>query len=143
MNIKLLEVVTPPSIYRGFSNWKTFWEEKFTLDELTAGNMKTVVVAMLGNTKISKVVPSVSTWTYYWNLTIWKRWELNLQNLFFLRGSGKGLINSLGLKAKAGAKKYKNLRYAIGNISNKNISKIIWEFENLSYKSYERRGTKH
>ena len=22
-------VVTPPSIYHGFSTWKTFWEEKF------------------------------------------------------------------------------------------------------------------
>ena len=30
MNMKLLEVVTPPSIYHGFSTWKTFWEEKFT-----------------------------------------------------------------------------------------------------------------
>ena len=30
MNMKLLEVVTPPSIYHGFSNWKTFWEEIFT-----------------------------------------------------------------------------------------------------------------
>ena len=28
--MKLLVVVTPPSIYHGCSTWKTFWEEKFT-----------------------------------------------------------------------------------------------------------------
>ena len=28
--MKFLAVVTPPSIYHGFSNPKTFWEEKFT-----------------------------------------------------------------------------------------------------------------
>ena len=33
MNIKLLAVVTPPSIYHGCSNWKTLWEEKFTGEE--------------------------------------------------------------------------------------------------------------
>ena len=33
INMKLLEVVTPPSIYYGCSTWKTFWEEKFTSEE--------------------------------------------------------------------------------------------------------------
>ena len=28
--MKILAVVTPPSIYYGFSTRKTFWEEKFT-----------------------------------------------------------------------------------------------------------------
>ena len=28
--MKLLSVVTPPSIYYGCSAWKTFWEGKFT-----------------------------------------------------------------------------------------------------------------
>ena len=40
MNMKLLAVVTPPSIYHGFSTQKTLWEEKFTLGEFTAVNMK-------------------------------------------------------------------------------------------------------
>ena len=30
MNTKLLAVATPPPIYHGCSNWKTFWEEIFT-----------------------------------------------------------------------------------------------------------------
>ena len=46
MNIYLLEVVKPPSIYHGCSTHNTFWEgkfsgeEKFTLGEFSAVNMK-------------------------------------------------------------------------------------------------------
>ena len=40
MNMKLPAVVTPPSIYRGYSTRKTLWEEKFTLGDFTAVNMK-------------------------------------------------------------------------------------------------------
>ena len=46
MNMKLLVVVTPPSIYNGCSTRKIFWEEQFTgeekltLGEYTAVNMK-------------------------------------------------------------------------------------------------------
>ena len=31
--MKILAVVTPPSIYHGCSTWKTLWEEKFTSKE--------------------------------------------------------------------------------------------------------------
>ena len=42
MNMKLLSVVTPSSIYHGCANCKTFWEEKFTGEEklFSAVNMK-------------------------------------------------------------------------------------------------------
>ena len=42
MNMELLSVVTPPSIYYGCSTRKTFWEEKFTSEEklFSAVNMK-------------------------------------------------------------------------------------------------------
>ena len=39
--------------------------------------------------------------------------------------SGKGLITSLGLKAKARLKKYKKARYAIGKAIMREFSKII------------------
>ena len=42
--------------------------------------------------------------------------------------SGKGLITSVGLKAKARPKKYKKARYDIINVSKKDLSKIIREF---------------
>ena len=46
INIKLLAIVTPPSIYHGCFTLKTFWEKKFTgeenftLGEFSATNMK-------------------------------------------------------------------------------------------------------
>ena len=46
MIMKLLAVLMPPAIYHGCSTWKTFWdkkftyEEKFTVGEFTAMNMK-------------------------------------------------------------------------------------------------------
>ena len=57
--------------------------------------------------------------------------------------SGKGLITSLGLKAKTSPKKYKRARYAIRNDSMKELSKIIREFEKLPYKIYDRMRPKH
>ena len=56
---------------------------------------------------------------------------------------GKGLITSLGLKAKARPKKHKKAMYTIGNISIQDLSKIIREFERLTYKIYERRRHKN
>ena len=44
--------------------------------------------------------------------------------------SGKGLIASMGLKAKPMPKKCRKARYAIGNFIIKNPSKIIRGFEN-------------
>ena len=46
--------------------------------------------------------------------------------------SGKGLVTALALKTKARSKKYKKARYAIGNVSIKDLSNIIKEFEKLS-----------
>ena len=57
MNMNLLAVVTPPSIYHGCSTHKTFWEgkltgeEKVTLVEFSDLNMK-----MFGRCNVSKHV---------------------------------------------------------------------------------------
>ena len=42
INMKLLAVATPPSIYHGCSSQKTFWEKKFTGEEnlFSAVNME-------------------------------------------------------------------------------------------------------
>ena len=42
-----------------------------------------------------------------------------------LEKSGKGLFTSLGFKTKVRSQKYKKARYAIGNVSEKNLSNII------------------
>ena len=57
--------------------------------------------------------------------------------------SVKVLITSLSIKSKAGPKKYQKARYSIGNVSKKDLSKIIREFENFPYESYERKRPKH
>ena len=57
--------------------------------------------------------------------------------------SGKWLITSLGIKAKTMPKKYKKARYAIVNVIKKDISKIIRDFEKLTYESYEKKRPKH
>ena len=45
--------------------------------------------------------------------------------------SGKGLLTALDFKTKLGFAKYKKARYAIGDVSEKNLSKIIKEFEKI------------
>ena len=56
--------------------------------------------------------------------------------------SGKGLITSLGFNTKSGSQKYKKARYAIGNGSEKDISKIIKEFEKIEKLPYEKKRPK-
>ena len=60
-----------------------------------------------------------------------------------LERSGKGLIASLAFKAKVRPQKYKKARYAIGNISKKDVSKIIREFEKFEKLPYEKKKSKH
>ena len=57
--------------------------------------------------------------------------------------SGKGLITSLGFKAKVRTQKYKKAKYAIGNVSKKNLSKIISEFDKFEKLPYEKRRPKY
>ena len=52
----------------------------------------------------------------------------------YLGSLGKSLIAFLGLKAKSGLKAYKKARYAITNISMKDFSNIIWDFQNCVIK---------
>ena len=46
-----------------------------------------------------------------------------------MEGSGKGLVTSPGFKIKARSQKYKKARHAIGNVSMKDLSNKIKEFE--------------
>ena len=46
--------------------------------------------------------------------------------------SGKGLVTALDLNTKVGSKQYKKARYAIVNVSMKELSNIIKEFGKIS-----------
>ena len=57
--------------------------------------------------------------------------------------SGKGFVTALAFKTKVRSQKYKKSRYAIGNFSEKDLSKIIKEFEKIGRVPYVKRIPKH
>ena len=60
-----------------------------------------------------------------------------------LKRSGKGLVTALDFKTKVRSRKYKKARYAIGNVSEKELLKIIKEFEKIGKIPYEKKRPKH
>ena len=57
--------------------------------------------------------------------------------------SGKGLVTALDLKTNVRPQKYKKARYAIGNISTKDLLNIIKEFEKIVKVPYVKRIPKY
>ena len=57
--------------------------------------------------------------------------------------SGKGLVTALAFKTKVRSQKYKKARYAIGNVSKKELSRIIKEFEKIGKVPYVKSIPKH
>ena len=53
------------------------------------------------------------------------------------------MITSLGFKTKAGLQKYKKSRYAIGNVSEKEFSRIIKDFNKIEKLLYGKKRPKH
>ena len=53
------------------------------------------------------------------------------------------MVASLVLKTKARSQKYKKAMYSIGNISKKDLSEIIREFEKFEKIPYEKKRPKH
>ena len=122
INIKLLAVVTTLSIYHGCSTWKTFWEKKFTLGELSAENVK-----FFGRNNVRKQI-YIKVSDMYITLVISLKFDspekMKITSSESKNNSGrsvKGLITSMGIKAKVGSHKYKKARYAIGNVSKEDL----------------------
>ena len=57
--------------------------------------------------------------------------------------SGKRLVTDLAFKTKGRSQKYKKARHAIGNVSEKELSKIIKEFEKIGKLTYVKRISKY
>ena len=53
------------------------------------------------------------------------------------------MVTALDFKTKVRSPKYKKARYAIGNVSEKDISKIIRKFEKFEKLPYEKKRPKH
>ena len=124
MKTKLLAVVTPTFIYHGCSTQKMFWEENFTGEEMlfSAMNMKNC-----GRYNVRKH-RSINSSDKYVTLEILLEFYIldkmkitSSESKEKLGRSGKGLITSMGIKAKLRPHKYKKERHAIGNVSKKNL----------------------
>ena len=59
-----------------------------------------------------------------------------------LERSREGLVTALYLKTKARSEKYKKVRYAIGNVSMKDLSNKIKEFKNCQGTLFEKDAQK-
>ena len=139
--MKLLVVVTPPSIYHGCSTRKTFWEEKFTgkkKDLFESVSMRNCGQRNVRKHKETKGSDNCATLNIYENLNISEKFDdldkmetTSSEPKVKTEGPGKGLVTALALITKARSKIYKKERYAIGNVSMKDLYNKIKEFEKL------------
>ena len=144
--MKLLAVVTPPSIYPGCSAWKTFWEEKFRGEEnlFLAVNMKNYVHCNVRKHKEIKGRDKCVTFYISSKFdSLGKIKTTSSESKVKLERSGKGLISSLDFNSKGRSHKYKKARYAIRNVSEKGLLKIIKEFEKIEKLPYKKNRPKH
>ena len=123
--MKLLAVVTPPSIYHGCSTRKTFWEEKFIgkKNSFLSMNMKNC-----GHRKVRRH-KDIKGSDKYVTLDISSKVDsldkmktTSSESKEKLEIPEKGLVTSLIFKTKARSQKYKKARYAIGNVSEKDLA---------------------
>ena len=103
MNMKFLTVVTPLSIYHGCSTWKKFWEEKYTGEEkFSAVKMKNCGCRNVRKHREIKGSDKIVTLEISLKFGSLENMRITYsQPKDNLGISGKGLISSLGLKAKA------------------------------------------
>ena len=144
--MKFLVVVTPPSIYHGCSTQKMFWEEKFTgkQDLFQSVNMKNCGRRKVRKHKEIKGSDKIVTLSVSAKFDSMNKIKTTYSESKGKIGrSGKGLVTALSFKTKVRLQKYKKARYAIGNVSKKDLSKIIKEFEKIGKVSYVKRIPKH
>ena len=122
--MKFLVFVTPPSIYHGCSTRKTFWEGNFTgkKDLFLSVNMKNC-----GRHKVRKH-KEIKVSDKYVTLDISSKFDslnkmktTSSESKRNLGRSGKRLVTALSFKTKVRSQKYKKARYAIRNVSKKNL----------------------
>ena len=144
--MKFLVVVTPPSIYHGCSTRKTFWEENFTGKKylFQSVNMKNCGRNKVRKQKIIKGSDNIVTLNISAKFDSLNKMEnTSSESKGKLERSGKGLVTAMAFKTKVLLSKYKKARYAIGNISEKELSKMIKEFEKIEKLTNEKRIPKH
>ena len=144
MNMNLPAVVTPPPIYHGCSTRKKFWEEKFTPGEFTHINMKNFGCHNVRKQRDIKNGEKYTTLFISLKFGSMDKMKItSSEPKYYLVRSGKGSITSLGINTIGRSNKNKKARYAISNVSMKDLSKIIKEFGKLPYEGYVRKRPKN
>ena len=144
--MKFLVVVTSLSIYHGCSNWKTLWEEKFAAKKslFQSLNMKNCGRCKVRKHREIKGSDNIVTLDNTAKFDSMNNMETTSSESKGKMGrSGKGLVTALALKTKLRSQKYKKSRYAIRNISKKDFSKNIKEFEKIGKVPYVKSIPKH
>ena len=129
--MKLLVVVTPLSIYHGCSTRKTFWEEKFTgkKDLFLSVNMKNCGRHKVRKHKEIKDSDKILTLDISETFASLNKMETtSSESKEKSERSGIGLVTALAFNTKVRLPKYKKTRYTIGNVSEKDPSKILFLF---------------
>ena len=106
--MKLLAVVTPPSIYHGCTTWKTFWEGNFTVKEnlFLAVDMKNCGRLNVSKHKEFRGSDKYVTLDISSNLDGLDKTKIkSSKSKGKLGRSGKGLITSMRFKTKARSQK--------------------------------------
>ena len=106
--MKFVVVVTPPSIYHGYSTRKTFWEEKFTgkKDLFQSMNMKNCGPRKVRKHKDIKGSDKIVAFIVSEKFDILNKMETtSSESEIKLGRSGKGLVTALDLKTKVWFKK--------------------------------------
>ena len=143
--MKFLAIVSPPSIYHGCSTRKTFWEEKFAgkkQDLFEPVNMRNCGKRNFRKHREIKDSDERVTLKAYENMYEILKFSEKFDNLdkmettsseskVKMERSGKGLVTAMYFNTKVRHPKYKKARYAIGNVSMKDLSNIIKEFEKI------------
>ena len=78
--MKILAVVKLASIYHGWSTWKAFWEENFTIDEFTTVNMKDGCRRNVSKDRVIKNGEKHITLGISLKLVVWRRLKSHLQS---------------------------------------------------------------
>ena len=146
INMKFLVVVTTPSIYHGCSTQKTFWEGKCTGKKylVQSMNMKNCGRRKVRKHKQIKGSNNIVTLNVSANFdSLNKMKTTSSESKGKLGRSGKGLVTALTFKTKVRQQKYKKARYDIVNVSKKDLSKIIKEFEKIGKVPYVKRIPKY
>ena len=144
--MKSLVVVTPPSIYHGCSTRKAFWEGKFTGKKylFQSVNMRNCGRRKVRKYKDIKGIDKIITLNISAKFEILNKMKTtSSESKGRLGRSGKGLVTALVFKTKVRSSKYKMARYTFVNVSEKDLLKIIKEFEKIGKLPYKKRILKH